>query len=82
MTTGLFFAHAGGWDETLFVLTPIAIFASLLAVANKRAQGIASHGQSPPSEPPPADPDVPEAAIDEDAASDPPGVTSNGPESG
>jgi hypothetical protein len=30
-------AHQGGWDETLFVLLPIAIFAGLLAIANRRA---------------------------------------------
>jgi hypothetical protein len=31
------FAHQGGWDEVLFVLVPIALFAGLLAVANRRA---------------------------------------------
>jgi hypothetical protein len=30
-------AHQGGWDELLFVLVPIALFAGLLALANKRA---------------------------------------------
>ncbi|MGH9274048.1 MAG: hypothetical protein ACRDZU_05305 [Acidimicrobiales bacterium] len=30
-------AHQGGWDEMLFVLLPIALFAGLLAVANRRA---------------------------------------------
>lgn len=30
-------AHEGGWDELLFVLLPIALFACLLAVANRRA---------------------------------------------
>jgi hypothetical protein len=30
-------AHQGGWDEILFVMVPIAIFAGLLALANKRA---------------------------------------------
>jgi hypothetical protein len=30
-------AHQGGWDELLLVLLPIAIFAGLLAVANRRA---------------------------------------------
>ena len=29
--------HQGGWDEILFVLVPIALFAGLLALANKRA---------------------------------------------
>ena len=30
-------AHQGGWDEILLVLTPIAIFAGLLWLANARA---------------------------------------------
>jgi hypothetical protein len=30
-------AHQGGWDEMLFVLVPIALFAGLLAIANRRA---------------------------------------------
>jgi hypothetical protein len=30
-------AHEGGWDEILFVLLPIALFAGLLALANRRA---------------------------------------------
>ena len=30
-------AHQGGWDETLMVLTPIAVFALLLKLANGRA---------------------------------------------
>jgi hypothetical protein len=30
------FAHQGGWDEALFVLVPLALFAALLAVANRR----------------------------------------------
>lgn len=30
-------AHEGGWDELLFVLLPIALFAGLLAIANRRA---------------------------------------------
>ena len=34
----LVLAHQGGWDEVLLILTPIAIFAGLLAVANHRAR--------------------------------------------
>lgn len=30
-------AHQGGWDEILLVLTPIALFAGLLWLANSRA---------------------------------------------
>ena len=38
--TAALFAHQGGWDEILFVAVPIAIFAGLLAVANRRASKI------------------------------------------
>jgi hypothetical protein len=31
------FAHQGGWDEVGLVLAPIALFAVLLYIANKRA---------------------------------------------
>jgi hypothetical protein len=34
---GVMFAHQGGWDEILFVLVPIGLFAGLLAIANRRA---------------------------------------------
>lgn len=39
MTVGaaLVLAHQGGWDEILLVLTPIALFAGLLWLANTRA---------------------------------------------
>jgi cyanate permease len=30
-------AHQGGWDEALFVLAPMALFAFLLWLANRRA---------------------------------------------
>lgn len=30
-------AHQGGWDEALFVLVPVALFAVLLWLANRRA---------------------------------------------
>ena len=30
-------AHQGGWDEMLYVLVPIGLFAWLLSLANKRA---------------------------------------------
>lgn len=59
MTDLALLAHQGGWDEMLFVLVPIAIFAWLLSLANKRAnrdlQG---------DEPEPGD-DAPDAADDE-----------------
>jgi hypothetical protein len=36
-TLGTVLAHQGGWDEMLFVLVPVALFAGLLVLANKRA---------------------------------------------
>ncbi|MGZ4694753.1 MAG: hypothetical protein ACXWCM_05510 [Acidimicrobiales bacterium] len=36
-TTVTVLAHQGGWDEILMVLTPIAVFALLLKLANSRA---------------------------------------------
>jgi hypothetical protein len=31
-------AHAGGWDEILFVLAPLVLVAALLVAANRRAK--------------------------------------------
>ena len=30
--------HQGGWDEALFVVIPLAIFAVLLRIAKRRAE--------------------------------------------
>lgn len=51
--TAAIFAHQGGWDEILFVAVPIAIFAGLLAVANRRASQIeqARHADEPTDDP-------------------------------
>lgn len=38
-------AHQGGWDEVLFVLLPIALFAGLLAIANRRASQAQSRAE-------------------------------------
>lgn len=35
--TAVLLAHQGGWDEVLFVALPIALFAGLLVIANRRA---------------------------------------------
>ena len=35
--TAAVLAHQGGWDEIGFVLAPMALFAFLLVVANRRA---------------------------------------------
>ena len=31
-------AHQGGWDEAIFVVVPLVIFAVLLRVAKRRAE--------------------------------------------
>ena len=33
-------AHQGGWDEVLFILVPISLFAGLLWIANRRASAM------------------------------------------
>ena len=45
-------AHQGSWDEALFALVPLALFAGLLAVANVRA----SRKRAPMHE----EPDIPD----------------------
>jgi hypothetical protein len=37
IASALVLAHQGGWDELLFVLAPLLIFAGLLALARRRA---------------------------------------------
>ncbi len=44
------FAHQGGWDELLFVLLPIALFAGLLAIANRRANRAQSEREHEPGD--------------------------------
>jgi len=34
---GVVLAHQGGWDEILFVLAPLVVFAGLLVLARRRA---------------------------------------------
>lgn len=43
-------AHQGGWDELLFVLLPIALFAALLALANRRATRLQALREAEPSD--------------------------------
>jgi predicted MFS family arabinose efflux permease len=45
-------AHQGGWDEILFVAAPLVVLASLLVLANRRADA-ALDEEAPP------DPDEP-----------------------
>ena len=54
MTTVLLLAHGNGWDETAFILTPVALFGGLLAVANKRARAMASKERPLPTDTLPA----------------------------
>lgn len=43
-------AHQGGWDELIFVLLPIALFAGLLAIANRRATRAQSEDSPQPGD--------------------------------
>lgn len=50
-------AHQGGWDEILLVLVPIALFAGLLALANRRAaQDLAERSEEHDADTPGAPP--------------------------
>lgn len=42
-------AHQGGWDEVIFVLAPLVVFAVLLAVARRRVEldGDEAHEDEP-----------------------------------
>lgn len=54
--TALVVAHQGGWDEILFVLLPIVLFAGLLAIANRRAsREMADRPDANADVPPPVD---------------------------
>lgn len=48
-------AHQGGWDEMLFVALPIALFAGLLSVANRRATKIQHDREDSAADDTPAD---------------------------
>jgi hypothetical protein len=52
-TAAAVLAHQGGWDELLFVLVPIVLFAGLLAIANRRASrlGLGDRGDEGEGEP-------------------------------
>ena len=52
-------AHQGGWDEILMVLAPVALFAGLLWLANKRANERVGHPHAPApgTDDDPTDPD-------------------------
>jgi len=45
---GTVLAHQGGWDEILFVLAPLVVFAGLLSLARKRADQLDRDGSAEP----------------------------------
>lgn len=53
----LVLGHQGGWDEIGIVLAPVALFAVLLAITNRRANRFEAEAeaieQPPPDEPTP-----------------------------
>jgi hypothetical protein len=51
---GLLLAHQGGWDEVVFLLAPLILFAVLMAVARRRVEG----EDDVSDEDPPTEPDV------------------------
>lgn len=54
---GTVLAHQGGWDEILFVLAPLAVFALLLVMARRRVDRLEQ--DAPPEhtdDEPPTDP--------------------------
>jgi len=61
---GTVLAHQGGWDEILFVLAPLLVFAGLLVLARKRADQLDAEGApaegdagAPAPAPEPVEPD-------------------------
>ena len=39
-------AHQGGWDELVFIIVPVGLFALLLFIANQRAKALAAQEES------------------------------------
>ena len=83
---GTVLAHQGGWDEIMMVLTPIALFAALLWLANSRASRIQDERSSgsaeavpatPADDPPPDDEGTADDRADDERTdpSPPPGPT-------
>ena len=59
----MLFAHQGGWDEILFVLAPLILFAVLLLVARRRVDRMEAGDQT---DAPTTDDPVAEVADDAD----------------
>jgi len=57
MVDAVLLAHQGGWDEVLLVLLPIALFAFLLYVANKRAERLVDDDAEADADGPESDPE-------------------------
>jgi hypothetical protein len=47
---GFVLAHQGGWDEMLMVVVPVATFAGLLYVANRRASKLSDRPVGTPDD--------------------------------
>ena len=45
------FAHQGGWDEILFVLAPLILFAVLLVIARRRVDRMEADEDGPTDRP-------------------------------
>jgi hypothetical protein len=45
------FAHQGGWDEIVMVAAPVALFAGLLWMANRRADAEVTQRQESEEDP-------------------------------
>lgn len=43
-------AHQGGWDEILMVAGPLAVFAAVLFIANRRANAKLAEAQPTPDD--------------------------------
>jgi len=48
VATAAIYAHQGGWDEILFVLAPLLVFAGLLWMARRRVDRLEQ--QEPPAD--------------------------------
>ena len=66
----MIFAHQGGWDEMLMVLTPVGLFVYLLWLANRRAEARLAE-QTPKSA------DAPRAGASEPSKTDTAGTDPN-----
>ena len=57
---GTVLAHQGGWDEMLFVLAPLVVFAGLLVMARRRVDEMEARDEASPAGDAgaPSDPDV------------------------